>query len=329
MPEAFQARSDLGYQLAHIGKWHLSHISDGPGAPNRAGWPYFAGPITGGAVSDYFSYAKNVNGRVSRSTTYATTDQVNDALAVISGAAAAGWPYFITLAFNAPHGPYHKPPNELHIYDFLPPITPNANARPYYEAMIQAMDTEIGRLLAQLNLATTTVIFIGDNGTPARVLAAPYSHGKSSIYETGIRVPLLIAGSGVANPGRISNALVNSVDLYTTILALAGIDVSAVVPPGVKIDGVNLVPILADVPTANSRQFAYADRFIQVYNQKYQRAIRNQSYKLVERPGRRQFFNLDSDPFETTDLLARVLTPGESQSFISLSNALSSLLASP
>ena len=102
---------------------------------------------------------------------YATTDQVNDVLTVINAAKATGQPYFVNLALNAPHKPYHKPPNDLHSYDSLPvPTTKNATPpRPYYEAMTEAVDTEIGRLLKVVDLVTTTAIVIGDNGTPGGI----------------------------------------------------------------------------------------------------------------------------------------------------------------
>ena len=70
--------------------------------------------------------------------------------------------------------------------------------------MIEAMDTEIGRLLKSVDLATTSVIFMGDNGTPNEVTAAPYSpdHAKLRVYEQGVRVPMIVAGSGLKKPGR-------------------------------------------------------------------------------------------------------------------------------
>src|SRR4029434_103993 len=112
------------------------------------------------------------------------------------------------LAFNAGHAPFHKPPDGLHSYDSLSGTQGDitANPRPYYEAMIEAMDTEIGRLLSQVDINDTTVLFIGDNGTPARVIQMPFSNarGKDTLYEGGVRVPFIVAGSGVVNPGRSS-----------------------------------------------------------------------------------------------------------------------------
>ena len=163
LPRMFAGSS---YLLAHIGKWHLTH---GTNDPNRYGWPHFAGPDpsqTGGAIPNYYNWPKTVNGVSHTSTAYNTTDLVDDAVARIRAARAADQPYFIWLAFAAAHTPFHKPPNALHTRDALPVNGGKAYRRPYYEAMIEAMDTEIGRLLQDVDLTTTTVIFLGDNGTP-------------------------------------------------------------------------------------------------------------------------------------------------------------------
>ena len=93
--------------------------------------------------------------------------------------------------------------------------------------MVEAMDTEIGRLLENVTLADTTVIFIGDNGTTGGVDRAALSSAtkaKATMYEGGVRVPLLMAGAGVVSPNRRVTALVSAVDLFPTILELAGID---------------------------------------------------------------------------------------------------------
>ena len=94
-------------------------------------------------------WRKDVNGVVSRTKTktYATTDQVNEALGLIQTAKRQGRPYFVQVAFNAPHCPFHVPPIALHSRDSLPPYTSGRAPRPYFEAMTEALDSEIGRLL--------------------------------------------------------------------------------------------------------------------------------------------------------------------------------------
>jgi arylsulfatase A-like enzyme len=331
LPEAFQARPDLNYLLVHVGKWHLSRGIDDP---NDHGWPRFSGPRPELArVESYFQWPKVVNGVETTSTVYATTDQVNDIVQAIAEAKYAEQPYFIWGALSAPHSPYQKPPNQLHSRDSLP--ASGAPRRAYYEAMVEAMDTEIGRLLESVDLATTTVIFLGDNGTPNEVTASPYdpNHAKLRTYEQGVRVPMIVAGAGVAAPGRQITGLVNTVDLYPTILRLAGIDPSTVLPPGTKIDGVSILPHIENTATASPpRGTAYAEKFDLAFDQQWERAIRNTRYKLIERaPGlrwpTREFFDLVNDPYEKRNLLKRTLTSTQRTNLNRLDTALDDLLA--
>ena len=315
------------YRLAHIGKWHLSH---GTGDPNDFGWPYFAGPDpsqTGGGLGNYFSWPKTVNGVTGTSTTYQTTDLVDEAIGQIRAAGDADQPYFVWLAFAAAHAPFHKPPNELHTRDALPVNGGKTYRRSYYEAMIEALDTEIGRLLGEVDLATTTVIFLGDNGTPGGVIGTPYdpSRAKLSVYEAGVRVPFLIAGAGVEAPGRRVSGLVASVDLFPTILALAGISP----PAGTRIDGVSLLPFLSNTAVGGAvRAFAYTETFPTSFDAGYDRAIRTPRYKLVEHAaGGQEFFDLGQDPLERVNLLAGIMTEEQKARLRYLDKRLDALLA--
>ena len=193
LPRAFAANSGLGYSLAHFGKWHLTvgtNIANDPA--NIAGWPHYAGCLTGTLVGGangtgtYTAWTKTINGvtgATNGTTTYATTDVTNDALAWIG--ARGRNPWFAWVAYNAPHTPFHKPPNDLHTYDTtvtnwanLPINNTAANQRTHYSAAVQAMDTEIGRLLNGLSPVVrenTWIIFIGDNGTTNQINQTPFS----------------------------------------------------------------------------------------------------------------------------------------------------------
>ena len=340
LPEAFVAAGSP-VKLAHIGKWHLTKVSEGRAMPGVFGWPFYEGPTTGGALSNFFDYYKytEVNGVVAplkHSKIYATTDQVNDALAAINEAKAAGAPYFVNLALNAPHQPYHKPPNDLHSYDSLPvPTAKSATPpRPYYEAMTEAVDTELGRLLKTVDLKTTTVIVIGDNGTPGAVLEKPYNraHGKSTPYEQGIKIPILAVGYGVAaSPDgtvRVLDQLVSAVDLYPTILELAGVNYRTVLPGNIKIDGVSWVPLLAGSNLVPIHKYVYSDKFIDRWDNQYVRAIRNSNFKLVDWTGTNSLFNLATDPLESKNLLAQKTLPSDAAAALpELRTALAALLA--
>lgn len=335
LPEAF-AKAALGHQLTHVGKWHLGHGLD---APRDHGWQHFAGPDPKlPRLEDPFVWPKVVDGVPSTSRTYVVTDEVDEALAAIDRARRVASPYLVWLALNTPHDPFRKPPDGLHGRDALPVVTdPDpVLARAYYEAMIEAMDTEIGRLLGGVDLLTTTVVFIGDNGTPAGVTAPPYdpSHGKLSVYEQGVRVPLLIAGAGAPVKGRATNALVNAVDLFPTILQLAGIDASGVLAGWPPTDGVSLLPVLNDPANAKVRSWAFAERFGITVAKNWQRAIRDSRYKLIERKAglpspEREFFDLKTDPFERNNLLLGAMTASQRKKLNGLDTALAGLVGSP
>lgn len=325
--------SSRNYVTRHIGKWHITSENNGP---RNLGWQNgINNPPTEGGFPDpytYFSWRSYTDGAgpTSRST-YALTFWVNEAISTINAANTANRPYFIWLAVNNPHAPFHRPPNDLHSRDTIAAdCSAPTDCRPQYEAMLEALDTEIGRLLRSVDLATTTVIFIGDNGTPTKIEKSPYTaaHGKGTTYTGGVHVPLMIAGQGVTNGGRTVNELVNCVDLFPTILDLAGqADNSRLT--GVKIDGVTLTPYLQNKTHPTPRRWAYAEQFVPNWNSTgWERTIRNGDFALIERQnGTRDFYNLALDPLEATDILDRTRTTVEQAALDELDAALDALIA--
>lgn len=303
LAEAFN-KAGLSYQVSAVGKWHLS---EGLKDPNLQGFGYYAGYLGahgGGALGHYYGFTETINGVNHYQPGYATTVQVDKAIGRIQAAKAAAKPYFIYLAFNTPHIPYHVPPLALHHEGNLPPFQNGMNPDPYFRAAVESMDTEIGRLLKSVDLKTTTVIFFGDNGTARGDIEGPYNphHGKSSIYQQGIEVPMLIAGAGVANPGRATNDQVSGVDIFTTTLALAGINQAAVVPPGVKIDGKSIAASVTGT-AATGRAYSYSDGFKSNYDDMNERSMRDQFFKLIQFGfGKPKLYDLRQDPLEANDL---------------------------
>ena len=299
LPEAFAANAGLGYSLAMFGKWHLNSGAGTNDTPRTiGGWPHFAGTISG-ALPDYNAWSKITNNVITSSTTYATTDTANDVISWITSR-PVGTPWFAWAAFNAPHAPLHVPPAGLHSYG-----TPATN-RGQYEAMCEALDTEVGRILANVNLATTNVIFIGDNGTPQNVIQTPYTsaHSKETIYEGGIRVPLIIAGPAVVSPSRTSTARVHGVDLYSTILEMAGVNVGATQPAANKLDSQSLMPILQN--TSASTRTAFSQEFgTDLATSVSGRVVTDDSgYALLTfDDGREELYATTTDANETTNLL--------------------------
>ena len=315
LPDAFAANSSLNYQLKQFGKWHLGGNNQAPSA--IGGWPSFAGSLPG-QIPDYNAWTKVVtDGTVlgtssTASTVYATTDVVNDARDFITTQTAAGKPWVAWVAFNAPHTPLHLPAKSLRpttTYDSLSGTSADIAANPlsYYNAMIEAMDFEIGRLLTEagVDFSKTDVIFIGDNGTPTGTLQAPYpaQHGKDTLYEGGSRVPFIVRGPDVVSPGRNSAVLTHLVDLYSTILEIAGINVSTTVPGGVTIDSQTLLPVLQN--QASTRPYVYGEAFDVADATAGGRSLRDSQYKVIrKKTGTDEFYDLIADPYEATNLLA-------------------------
>jgi arylsulfatase A-like enzyme len=314
LPEAFAANPARNYALAQFGKWHLAN---GPNSPATiGGWPHFAGSLQG-SIASYTSWTKTVNGvQTAGYTNYATSDVVDDAVAWIQARGAQPW--FAWVAFNAPHSPLHVPPASL-----APGYATNtavAANRRQYEAMVEAMDTEIGRLLSAVSLTNTHVIFIGDNGTPANLVQPPFvsGRGKDTLYEGGVRVPFVIAGPAVTTPGRTNDTPVHTVDLFATILDMAGIDMRATVPVTNVVDSETLLPFVQGATNLQRRVF------MQAFNDAAPttndgRALRREGYKLIRfDSGTNLLYNLATDPYEGTNLLAGALSPAAQSNYNAL-----------
>ena len=214
------------YNSALVGKWHLSGYPSNPNHPNNLGIDYYSGMIAGG-IQDYSNWIFTENGNNSNSTVYATTKLTNEAIDWINNQDSE---WFMWLAYNAPHTPFHLPPNDLHSQGQL--LTDQAsidsNPLPYYLAMIEAVDSEMGRLfnsISEEELANTTIIFIGDNGTTSQVVQQYNSNrAKGSLYNGGINVPMIISGNQVNRFNQDEDALINTTDLFTTITELCGVN---------------------------------------------------------------------------------------------------------
>lgn len=318
LTQAFATRPDLGYDEAAIGKWHLSDVRNGwQDHPNLVGFDHFSGLVRC-CVESYFAWVHLENGEFSTRTGYAVSDKVDEAIEWLGDPSERDAPWFLWLAFNTPHTPIHMPPADLLQSDFSDFVEADAEQGDprYFDAMMEAMDTEIGRLFDHIGaevLENTHVLFIGDNGTGSNAVRAPFRPGfaKGSVYNGGIHVPFMVAGPGVAR-GVAADALVNSADLFATILELAGIDIAEAVPEGVVLDSVSLVPYLSDPGRESIREWVYADAFfteLGVRSGAY--AMRNDRYKLLVDQGVEHFFDLQADPYEHNDLMAGELSEEE------------------
>jgi arylsulfatase A-like enzyme len=295
-------QTSAAYRHAVIGKWHLSNSST---HPNEMGIDYFAGFLRG-FVPSYENWQLIENGITTTSTTYSTTKFTDLAIDWIQSQEQA---WFLWLAYNAPHTPFHLPSNELHSQGDLPAggAAIAANPLPYYLASLEAMDSEMGRLFDSMNAAeraNTVIIFIGDNGTPNRVAQLPYGAGraKGTIFQGGINVPMVVSGYGVERRGAEEKALINTTDLFATIADLAGTGTTSIH------QSISFKPLLTDEKSAK-RAYAYAEIEGEADNGY---TIRNEGYKLIVfNNGDQHFYNLREDPYESTNLLDRTLNEEE------------------
>lgn len=294
------------YVSAVIGKWHLAspNAVNDPELlthPNDSGVDYYAGNIAGN-LDDYFNWSLTINGNTSNSSTYHTTAVTDLA---IDWVGAQSEPWFMWLAYAAPHAPFHLPPSDLHTRSLSGDAADiAADPRDYYLAAIEAMDTEIGRLLDSIpadEIENTFIVYLGDNGTPRAVLDAsvfPLNHGKNSLYEGGVRVPMIATGAGVTRSNERESALVNSVDLFATVADLAGIAITE------SVDSVSFNDLLSDAD-AVTRRFNYSE-FVDEAATGW--AVRSDTLKLIEyADGTRELYDMVSDLREETNLIPQEL----------------------
>ena len=318
---------------AVIGKWHLQQPTPATNLLNPVlmGFNHTEGGF-GGAVPSYTNWTKYTNGLAANCTTYATTELINNAVSWIR--AQGNSPFFMWLAVNAPHIPYHLPPLNLHSYQNLTGTKAdiNLNPKPYFKASLEALDTELGRMFDSLivlnKFDSTDFIFISDNGNFRKVVQSGDSlKAKSTIYQSGIKIPFIISGPSVVNPGRVSNALVNTQDIFATVLEIFG-DSSwqNQIPLTKPVDSKSILPILKN-QNDSIKPWSFTEIFKTLTDSNDGKTIRNLEYKLLRfDDGREEFYNLLVDQNELNNLLNTSLSPVDSANYFSLCQELTTLL---
>lgn len=287
---------NAGYRTALIGKWHLSLNADPLSAPNTMGYEHFSGiwnNIVGSQTYSSWPWVKNGVAMGMRQQ-YITSAQVDDALDWIHRVEGEATPWFCVLSLTAAHTPLHVPPAAL-----LPsPIPPNPTSREKFLAMIQAIDTELARLLTSpdINLRETLVVILGDNGTPANVKSAQLKvPTKGYPTEGGVRVPLIMAGAGTPM-NAVDSTHRTVAELPSAFLAIAGTEFG----PGYGLDSPH--------PGCDPPQWQYSESFAPVgpppydYHRRAVAGIVGASlWKLLDLNGEWHMYNLDVDPTERFD----------------------------
>jgi arylsulfatase A-like enzyme len=307
-----------GYVTGAVGKWHLGR--EEPFHPLNRGFTEFFGFLGGGHA--YLAPSKPAaggradlwRGRAPAEHTKYLTDQFGDeAASFVERHADAPW--FLYLAFNAPHVPLQAAPEYLaRVPDIADPT------RRTYAAMMTALDDNVGRVLAKLRATRqeerTLVIFLSDNGGPLGNAwngssNAPFSGQKGDTQEGGIHVPFFAQWKSVLPAGKVFAAPVISVDLAPTFLAAAGVNV----PADAGFDGVNLLPAWKGEATLAVRTLYWRFNFPPARPDFYKAAVRQGDWKLVKsweraaessgfKPSVWKLFNVTADPAEANDRMA-------------------------
>lgn len=334
-----EALKSAGYRTGYIGKWHLGETDDQQ--PSAHGFDWQRGVNRAGAPGSYFfPYQRKSNKqkknywdvpdfKEGQQGDY-LTDKLTDA-AIEFMEDASDKPFFLCVAHYAVHTPIQSPKPLIERFatkrkkqfgatevEAIPERN-NAGSRPRqdnpaYAAMVSNLDDNVGRLLKCLDdkqlLANTLIVLTSDNGGLSTLKngrvgptsCRPMRAGKGWNYEGGIGIPTLISWPGHVPANRKINEPAITMDLYPTLLELAGLELN----PAQHLDGVSLAPLVTG--QANPR---IKDRFLAWHyphnhgsGHSPSSALRKGDYKLLFRPAEQslELYNLATDPGEQNNL---------------------------
>lgn len=299
-----------GYATALMGKWHLGYRRDH--GPLAHGFDTFFGFLEG--AHDYYVGGLYEDTTAIQPRGYLTDEITDRSVAFISRPRSA--PFFLEVAYNAVHWPFQPPnrpprdtanrrgPRLLQLPTDSSPAT-----RADYVRMLERADEGVGKILAALDRAgltrNTLVIFTNDNGGEWLSRNAPFFHRKGTLWEGGIRVPLVMRWPGELPAGKTSAQVALTMDVTASILAAT----RTTPPRSYRPDGIDLLPVLrGTVPAIERRVFwrlppqTLPDPALMV---RQQRAVRAGHMKLLLEGNHFLLFDLATDPGERTDLAAQ------------------------
>ena len=296
------------YSTVAIGKWHLgAHPAL---HPLKRGFDDFFGFLTGGhnyfpeeytladetkVTSQYAAYRTRLlrdHTRVEESE-YLTDALSREAVSYIKK--HKDRPFFMYLAYNAPHTPLQATEKYLSRYDHI-----QEKKRKTYAAMVSAVDDGVGAILKCLDDLgiddNTMIVFLSDNGGPEKVNASDNGAlraGKGSVFEGGIRVPFAMRWPAMITGGRVFEQPVISLDIFATAIG----NTQKTVPTKNEIDGVNLVPYLLNGQKIDRnlywRQFGKKSLVVRSNNLKY---------LSFQKQDTKHLFDLSKDVSEDNDI---------------------------
>jgi arylsulfatase A-like enzyme len=295
-----------GYGTTLIGKWHLGTLPNF--GPLKSGYEHFYG-FRGGGL-DYYRHTPGGPNEdlweddvLVHQMGYLTELFGDRAVGVINGYGKSRQPFLLSLHFNAPHWPWEAPGDEAEserlrvagrgIVDY------DGGTQKTYQKMIEAMDTQIGRVLKALDdnrlAGNTIVIFTSDNGGERFADTWPFTGRKTELLEGGLRIPSIISWPGRIPQGKTSDQVSITMDWMPTLLAAAGVSPDPALPP----DGMNLLPHLTSGSAPVSRTLYWR------YKANAQRAIRDGDFKFLKILDNTFLFNVVEDPMERANLKER------------------------
>lgn len=311
LPEALKK---AGYSTAIIGKWHLGLSS--PNLPNEKGFDYFHGWL-GDMMDDYLTHRRHginymrKNEEIVDPSGHATDLFTQWSVDYIANQSKRETPFFLYLAFNAPHAPV-QPPKEL--VEKVKQRNPNINPkRAELVALIEHLDDGIGKVLKALKdnglYENTLIVFTSDNGgnLPDFANNGPNRDGKQSMYEGGLKVPTCVSWPGKIKAGSNSSQVNLTMDLFPTLLE-AGQAI-----PSLNEDSKSFLSVLLGKKQQEypNRTFYFTRREGGLdYNGQCSYAIRQGDWKLLRnKPGMpMELYNLKNDPLEKENVINQNIT---------------------
>ena len=313
LPEALQK---VGYTSAHIGKWHLGLES--PNLPNQRGFDFFHG-FLGDMMEDYWNHLRHGINYMRRDEEIIhpeghATDLFSDWACeyLKERATKKEEPFFLYLSYNAPHDPVQPPPDWFErIKQREPDVSEN---RAKLIALIEHLDDGVGKVLQTMKETgldkNTLLFFLSDNGGPLNTEAfnGPHRDGKGTMYEGGLAISCLARWPGKIAPGTVSEAQGVQMDLFPTVLEVAGVDLETARGPIFvqQLDAISLLDVLtgkaAKLP---DRPLYFVRREASWYfGMKTNEALIDGGWKILQNTpfSPRELYNLNDDPLETTDL---------------------------
>lgn len=297
------------YKTAIVGKWNLG--LEKPNIPNEKGFDYFHGWLDD-MMEDYWSHLRNgqnflrENEKVIEPKGHATDLFSDWAVNYIRDQKNSKDPFFLYLAYTAPHFPVQPPKDWLAKVKAREPGI--SERRASLVALIEHMDDGIGKVVRSLKetgaYENTIIVFLSDNGGHLEDGAnnGNLRDGKESMYEGGIRVPAFITWPNQIKGGSVSSETALSMDIYPTLAEIAGAKINH------KIDGVSLLAILknADQKLANRPVFftrregnlRFGGQTIQAVISRNMKLLQNSPYAPYE------LYNIYQDPYEQRNLIS-------------------------